>query len=154
MKYLPLFVFLFFMNPLFAQKEKLLDSVSFCHIKYAVPSGCMAEHEYMVRCNDYTMTWLYMTEEMMSTMPDNAIKQLQKKMLDFKKEPIACNILGTTSRGYRVSYRKDKGGTVYQVICYGIVNNQPVLIQLYLDNERKTNSDFPPFPQQIISIKE
>jgi hypothetical protein len=54
-------------------------------------------------------------------------------------------------RGYKISFKSDNG-TSYQIIAYGVANGQPVLVQLSLGKEPKTNDDIPEFARQIIKL--
>jgi hypothetical protein len=134
-----------------AQTSNKIDTVSFCYIKYKVPTGCTAESKYQVKCDDYSMTWLYMTPQMLQSMPDQVVNQMAAQMKKFKKEAITCYLLDKEVKGYKISFKNDKG-TAYQLIAYGFANEQPVLVQLSLDKEPKTNDDIPEFPRQIISL--
>lgn len=135
----------------FGQTSKI-DSLTFCFNKYKVPTGCVAESEYQVKCDNYSMVWLYMNEQMLQYMPDQFINQLAGQMKKFKKEPVTCYLLDKEVKGYKISFKTDKG-TDYQLIAYGIANGQPVLVQLSLDAEPKTNDNIPDFPKQIIRLK-
>ncbi len=135
----------------FGQTSTKIDSLTFCITKYKVPSGCTAESEYQVKCDNYSIVWLYMNEQMLQVMPDQFVNQMAGQMKKFKKEPITCYLLDKEVKGYKISFKKDNG-TGYQVIAYGVANGQPVLVQLALDNDPKTNDDIPNFPRQIIRL--
>jgi hypothetical protein len=134
-----------------AQTPIKTDTVSFCFIKYKVPARCTAESKYQVKCDDYSMTWIYMTPQMLQSMPDQVVSQMAGQMKKFKKEAISCYLLDNPVKGYRVSFKTDKG-TGYQLIAYGFANEQPVLVQLSLDRDPKTNEDIPEFPRQMIRL--
>jgi hypothetical protein len=125
--------------------------LTFCFNKYKVPNGCTAESEYQIKGDNYSMVWLYMTEQMLQSMPDQFVNQMAGQMKKFKKETITCYLLDEEVKSYKISYKKDNG-IGYQLIAYGVVNGQPVLVQLSLDNEPKTNEDIPDFPRQIIRL--
>ena len=135
----------------FGQNSKQIDSLTFCFNKYAVPVGCVAESEYQAKCEDYSILWLYMNEQMLQFMPDQFVNQFEGQMKKFKKEAITCYLLDQQVKGYKISFKKDKG-IGYQLIAYGSVNGQPVLVQLSLDKEPNTNEDIPAFSRQIIRL--
>ena len=120
----------FFSATLFGQTTNQIDSVTFCFNKYKVPTGCTAQSEYQVQCDNYSIVWLYMNEQMLQSMPDQFVNQMAGQMKKFKKD----------------------NGTGYQLIAYGVANGQPVLVQLSFNNELKTNDDIPEFPRQIIRL--
>ena len=135
----------------YGQTAKQIDSLSFCHNKYKAPAGCKTESEYQLQCNDYSIQWLYMNDEMLKTMPDQFVSQLAGQMQKFKKESITPLLLDKEVKGYKISFKSDNGIS-YQVIAYGVVNGQPVLVQLSLDKEPKTNDDIPEFARQLIKL--
>ena len=133
------------------QATKQVDSLSFCHNSYKVPTGCKAESEYQLQCSNYSIQWLYMNDEMLKTMPEQFVGQLESQMKKFKKQPITCYILDKQVKGYKINFKSDNG-TTYQIIAYGVANGQPVLVQMTLDKEPQTNEDIPEFPRQIIKL--
>ena len=135
----------------FGQDTKQIDSLTFCSNKYKVPVNCTAESEYQIQCKDYSMMWLYMNGQMLQFMPDQFVNQMEGQLKKFKKQSITCYLLDTQVKGYKISFKKDNG-TGHQLIAYGEVNGQPVLVQLSLDKEPKSNDDIPDFPRQIIRL--
>ena len=151
MKQLLIFSFLFITANSFAQTPGKGDTISFCFIKYKIPAECKATSEYQVKCDDYTMSWTYLTPQTAQTMPDQILKQMAGQMKKFKKEPVTCYLLGNPVKGYKISYKTDQG-TGYQLMAYGMANEQLVLVQLSLDKEPQTGEDIPAFPRQMISL--
>jgi hypothetical protein len=92
-----------------------------------------------------------MTEQMLVSVPEQFVIQMTSQVKVLKKEPLTCYLLGTQAKGYLVSFKKGDG-IAYQVIAWGIANQQPVLVQLILSNEPKKNEDIPVFPGQIIRL--
>ena len=73
------------------------------------------------------------------------------QMKKFKKEPVTCYLLDNQVKGYKISFKTDQG-TGYQLMAYGMANEQLVLVQLSLDKEPKTGEDIPSFARQMISL--
>jgi hypothetical protein len=144
-------LFILFAATSFGQASTKIDSLTFCFYKYKLPTGCTAESEYQVKCDNYSIGWLYMNEQMLQSMPDQFVSQMSGQMKKFKNEAITCYLLDKKVKGYKISFEKDNG-TGYQLIAYGIVNGRPVLVQLSLNNEPKINDDIPEFPPQIIKL--
>ena len=129
-----LIIFLFAIaGSAFGQESNQIDSLSFCGKKYKIPEGCKAESEYQMECDTFSIQWLYMNDAMLKAMPDRVVAQLEEQMKDFKKEPITPFLSGTKVMGYKVSYTINRN-PLYQIIAYGVVNNQPVLLQLLCGN--------------------
>ena len=135
----------------FGQTSTKIDSLTFCFTKYELPPDCTAESEYQAKCDNYSIVWLYMNEQMLQIMPEQFINQMAGQMKKFKKEAITCYLLDKEVKGYKISFKKDNAIS-YQLIAYGVANGQPVLVQLALDNEPRTNDDIPNFPKQIIRL--
>jgi hypothetical protein len=135
----------------FGQETKQTDTLSFCGKTFKIPDGCKAESAYQLECDTFSIQWLYMNDAMLKTMPDRVVAQLEEQMKDFKKEPFTPYLSGTKVMGYKVSY-KVNSNPVYQIIAYGVVNSQPVLLQLTQKNEPKTNASIPEFARQIVRL--
>jgi hypothetical protein len=151
MKQFLIFSFLFAVTGSFAQTPGNGDTINFCFIKYKIPAGCKATSEFQVKCDDYSMSWIYLTPQTFQTMPDQMISQMAAQLKKFKKEPVTCYLLDNQVKGYKISFKTDQG-TVHQLMAYGFANEQLVLVQLSLDREPKTNEDIPAFPRQMIRL--
>ena len=117
----------------YGQTAKRIDTVSFCRNKYPVPTDCTAESEYQVKCDNYSMAWIYMNEQMLQSMPEQFVNQMAQQMKDLKKEPVNCYLLSKEAKGFRLSFKTKSGEKGYQHIGYGTANGQPVIVQLTLD---------------------
>jgi hypothetical protein len=151
MKHLLILSFLFTAASSSAQTTIKGDTVSFCFIKYEVPPGCKTESAYQVKCDDYSMSWIYLTPESFQTMPDQVLKQMSGQVKKFKKERINCYLLDTPAKGYKISFKTEQG-TQHQLMAYGFANEQLVLVQLSLNKEPRTNDDIPAFARQMIRL--
>jgi hypothetical protein len=151
MKQLLIISFLFIAATSVAQTPGKGDTINFCFIKYKIPAGCKATSEYQVKCDDYTMNWIYLTPQNAQSMPDETIKQMAGQMRKFKKEPVTCYLLNNQVKGYKISYKTDQG-MGHQLMAYGMANEQLVLVQLSLDKEPQTDEDIPAFARQMIRL--
>lgn len=147
------FTLLFFLTVLtaFGQANEQVEKLNFCNQELDVPASCVAESPYQLQCDNYSIQWLYMNEEMLKAMPEQFVAQLSGQMKKFKKEPITCFLLDSEAKGYKISFKTDTG-IAHQIIAYGTANNQPVLVQLSLDKEPKSNEDIPAVPRQIVRL--
>jgi hypothetical protein len=149
-KFLIIFLVLF-ATTAFAQENKPVDSVEFCTVKYKVPKDGVAKFPTEIKGDNYRMIWLYMKPELFKTLPEQFIGQLGAQMSEFNKVPVTVYLLNKQATGYKISFKKDNE-LHHQIIAYGVVNGQPVLVQLSLNTEPKTNNDIPEFPRQIVSL--
>jgi hypothetical protein len=134
-----------------AQTPAKSDTVKFCYIKFVLPSGCAASSESQVKCDDYSMSWIYMSYPMLQSVPGQTIENMSQQLKKFKKEAITVYLLDAPVKGFKLSYKTDQG-TVYQLMAYGVANEQPVIVQLVLNKEPKSNDDIPAFARQIIRL--
>lgn len=133
------------------QGAKQYDSLILLNNKYKTPIGCKAKTAYQLKCDNYTIQWFYMSDGIMKMLPDTIVSQLERQKKAFNKEMINPYILDQVMKGYKISYESE-GSMQYQIIAYGIVNEQPILVQLSLDNEPRNNDDIPEFARQIIKL--
>src|SRR5687768_10926969 len=105
-------LFLLFTTTLFAQTK--VDALNFCSTKFPVPVGCKAESEYQIQCDNYSMVWLYMNEEMLKTgVAEQFIDQIKDQVKQFKKEPITALVLNKEFKGYKISLKDDNNVSRY-----------------------------------------
>jgi hypothetical protein len=136
--------------PVHAQSGKPRDSVNFCFNRFKMPSSCTIEGDHAVRRTDGDFSWMYVSQDNLILASNGLLGKLQT-FKDFSKQRISCYILNKKVNGYKVSF-KNNGETLYQIIAYGIVNDQPVMIQLVLPKEPVTNADIPDFALQIVRL--
>ena len=145
------FSFLFAVSGSDAQSTDKGDTVSFCFLKFKIPGGCKLTSENQLSCDNYSMSWTYLTPQTVHTIPEQMINQLAAQTKKFRKEPVPVYLLGNPAKGYKISFKTDQGSS-HQLIAYGFANEQLVLVQLTLDKEPGTDEDIPSFPKQIISF--
>lgn len=99
------------------------------------------------------MFWIYMNEQMLGYLPDQFINGMTREMKDFKKEPIVIYLLGKQANGFKLTYKvEDK--LAFQLVSYGVINGQPVLVQLSLyHQEPRHNGDLPHYAREIMSLE-
>lgn len=137
-----------------AQSEKSVDHLSFAGRTLKTPTGCQAASEFQLQCSNYSMVWLYMNNEMLKTMPEQAINQLSGQLKDFKKQEITVSLTGEKTKAYKITYKNQETGKKgYQIVAYGTVNGQPLLFQFTLEKEPKADSDLPEFARQILKLE-
>src|ERR1700681_4626444 len=101
MKKLLTSIFILFVATSVAQTPNKVDTVNFCFIKYKVPAGCTADSNSKVKCDNYTLTWIYLMPQMLQAMPDQVVNQMAGKLNKFKKEKITCYLLDNQAKAYK-----------------------------------------------------
>jgi hypothetical protein len=146
-----LFILSFLVANIALGQTSKTDTVTFCYIKYPVPAGCEAKPNSSVQCEGWKLSWIYLSEEMLRTVPDQLINQMAGQLQKFRKEAVSCYLLGSPAKGYRLSYQIE-GTKVYQLIAYSIANEQPVIVQLSLNKSPQSDEDIPVFARQMIRL--
>lgn len=137
-----------------AQTAKSVDELSFAAKTFKTPGGCQAPSPFQLQCADYSMVWIYMNTEMLKTMPEQAIDQLSTQLKDFKKKEIAVFLMGEKVKGYKITFKNQTDGkNGYQIVAYGVVNQQPLLFQLSLEKDPTKNAELPEFTRQIVGLE-
>jgi hypothetical protein len=145
----PVFVFVLMILSV-AALGQTTKSFSFCSKKFPVTGGCNAS-ENSLRCNDGTyLIWQYLPNEA------EARKNYEQLLVDVKNEskefiskPFTCFLLGKKLNGYKLFCETKEGFKSNRLITYGVVNNQPVVLQLFYKNEMNSNKDVPATAKQI-----
>jgi hypothetical protein len=133
-----------------AQMESGPDTISFCFNKYEMPSNWTRKGDFEVKKADCDFSWMYVSEDNLLFACNGLLNKL-KTYKGFNKEKISCFISNKRVNGYRVSFERGSE-TVYQIIAYGIINEQPVMVQLTLKKDPVSNSDIPDFVYQILRM--
>lgn len=134
----------------FAQTNS--DSISICKISLKVPDSITVNSEYEIRGKDFSMNWLYMEKNLLDTVPKLFVNQMAQKQQKFSKTPIKLFILDEPANGFKISYDQENH-KAYQIIAYGKVNEQPVMIQLLMQKDPKNNTALPAFVRKIIRLE-
>lgn len=135
------------------QEKKQIDSLNYAHIKIAIPENCHAKSEYeLLDCNGFSIQWLYLTDKMLKTVPNQFIDKFSKQPNVKSKSKITLESFGSKLNGFKFKMiNSDK--IFYRIIVYGIVNNQPLLLNIGTDNDIKSNSDLTDFLRKIITVE-
>ncbi len=126
-----------------AQSGQQAKTVNFCFRQMTLPAECTVESEYQIKTDEGSLSWIYVEDDNMIFAVNGLIKKLETHP-EFTKERIICYLLGHRVNAYRVAF-KNGGEQCYQIIAFGIVNNQPVLVQLGLKKQPLANGDIPTF---------
>ncbi len=126
------------------------NSVRFCFYEYPLPAACTVPSPTEIRSPEGNLSWLYVEQDNLLFSWNSLVNKLATYPAFFS-ERIRCFIASKEVNGYRVSYQRE-GKTGYQLVAYGIVNNQPVLVQLSLNKNPLSNKDLPDFAKKFIRL--
>ena len=136
-----------------AQETEKITELNYAGNKILVPNNCEAKSEYeLLNCNKTDVQWLYLNEEMLKTVPAQFLSQFRsqsivKKENDFKLKSFTSELIGKKFK------LKSDGKTTYKIIVSGIVNKQPLLLNIGTENDIIKNSDLNELLGKLISVE-
>jgi len=136
-----------------AQETEKIKELNYAGIKILVQNNCEAKSEYeLLNCSNVDIQWLYLNEEMLKTVPNQFLTQfasqaIVKKESDFKLKSFKSELIGKKFK------LKSDGKITYRIIVSGIVNNQPLLLNIGTENDLIRNTDLNEFLVKIIDVE-
>ncbi|UII26589.1 hypothetical protein LVD15_25385 [Fulvivirga maritima] len=131
---------------------QMSEDLTYCDMPLETPVGCNTKASE-VTCDDYAVQWLYMNTLMLKSMPEQFISQMEDEFKKFSKQPIQASSFGYPLDGQKITY-KHKGHWKYKIVAYGVVNAQPVMLNISLLNDPVNNDALPDFVQVMIQLKD
>lgn len=136
-----------------AQNNEIITQVNFAGEQIPVPENCSTDSEYaLIDCQGTSVQWLYLNEEMLGEVVEQYVTQMgaqhgvrnigQVKILSFGSE-----LKGDTFE------RKHADGISYNILASGIVNQQPLLLNIVSDKQLKDTDDLSAFLKSFIEIE-
>ena len=118
-----------------------IKTVNYAQTEIEVPKSYYAESEYEIKSDNFSAQWIYLSGEMFSkNMQLDILKQFEGQL-----KPDEVTEINFVSNGAKFTGKKlllSKADLKYRIIAYGIINKQPLVINLGFKNEPKQNSDF------------
>ena len=129
-------IFLGFLNA-FAQ----VKTVNYAQTQIEVPENYYSESEFEIKSDNFSAQWIYLSGEIFSkNMQLDIIKQFEGQL-----KPDEVTEINFVSSGAKFTGKKlllSKADLKYRIIAFGIINKQPLVINLGFKNEPKQNSEF------------
>lgn len=143
------FCFLFIGNS-YSQTGKNIKTLDYANIEIEVPNKCTAKSKYeLLECNGVSVQWIHITKEELSSVPEQHIKQFSKNITS--KEQIEVISFGSVLKGLKFTYKDPEAQN--RIIVYGIVNYQPLILNVASEDELIAIIDLNEFLKRIIKIK-
>ncbi|QHI36467.1 hypothetical protein IMCC3317_18300 [Kordia antarctica] len=150
MKKLLLIFSLLFINISFSQSNQEIKTLDYANIEIEVPKNCIAKSKFeLLKCNGISVQWIHLNKEKLKTIPEQLIKKFGKKANS--KEQIEVISFGATLKGYKFTYKNPKNWN--RIIVYGIVNRQPLILNVASEDELIAISNLNEFLKKIMKIK-
>lgn len=123
--------------------ESQKDSISICGIPFKSPIDCSIMPEGQILCDTYAINWVYVESDQLERHKLESKEQLKRP------KKINCYILNKEVVAYKTKFKPG-----IQIIYNGTINNQAVLIQIWLENDIKSNNDIPEYLKQMFRLSE
>ncbi|MEW5677228.1 hypothetical protein ABGT15_13015 [Flavobacterium enshiense] len=149
-------IFFFFCAQIFAQNN--FKKVSYANLDIGVPQNYESDSEFEISSNIFKARWKYLTEKTLKenyqifferTEGDTDVKILEK-----------VNFISSGGKLTGKKYYLKHGVKInnnekfhYEIVAYGIVNNQPLILTMYFKNNPNQNSDFNDLMKKFILFK-
>jgi len=133
-------------------QESNIKKIDYAHIIIDVPEKYVANSEYEIKSSLFSAQWLYLTKEMFEqNVQSQIIKQFEAQI-----EGEEVGTIDFISSGGKFTGKKYKLNNEsilkYKVLAYGVVNNQPLILNLSFDKEPKSDSKFDQLIQKFITF--
>ena len=136
----------------FSQKNSF-SKVNYANLEIEVPINYKANSEFEIENDNFSAQWLYLSKEMFD---QNVQNQIIKQFEDQTKA-IEIAEISFLSKGFNIKgkiYKLKNTELKFKVLAYGIVNNQPLVLNLSFKNEPISNIDLDQLMQNFIKFKD
>lgn len=136
-----------------AQETEKIKELNYAGIKILVPNNCEAKSEYeLMNCNNTDIQWLYLNEEMLKTVPNQFLSQFSNQPIVKKESDFKLKSFNSELTGKKFKLKSD-GKITYRIIVSGIINKQPLLLNIGTEYDIIKNSDLNDLLSKFISVE-
>ncbi len=134
-------------------QNTIIKKVNYAHIEIEVPANYIANSEYEIENDNFSAQWLYLSKVMFDqNVQYQIIKQFEDQTKAKEISEISFLSNGSIFKGK--IYKIKNTNLIYKVLASGIVNNQPLVLNLSFKNEPNLNTDFDQLMQNFIKLKD
>jgi hypothetical protein len=146
-----LFAFIFICLNTYSQNT-IIKKVIYANIEIEIPANYKANSEFKIENDKFSAQWLYLSKEMFEQQVQNQIIKQFEEQTQAKE----ISVMNFTSNGVMFKGKKYKLKNTdlkFKVLASGIINNQPLVLNLSFKNEPKSNADLDQLMQNFIKIE-
>lgn len=144
---------LFFIYSITYSQNSKVKKVNYASIEIDVPQNYIANSEYEIENDNFSAQWLYLSKEMFDqNIQNQIIKQFEDQTKAKEITEISFSSHGSMFNGK--IYKLNNTDLKYKVLASGIINNQPLVLNLSFKNEPKSNRDLDILMQNFIKFKD
>ena len=133
-------------------QNTIIKKVIYANIEIEIPANYKANSEFEIENDKFSAQWLYLSKEMFEQQVQNQIIKQFEKQTQAKE----ISVMNFTSNGVMFKGKKYKLKNTdlkFKVLDSGIINNQPLVLNLSFKNEPKSNADLDQLMQNFIKIE-
>jgi hypothetical protein len=148
-------IFLFCVQ-IFAQNN--LKKISYANLEIEVPQNYDSESEFEISSDIFKANWKYLPEETLKENYQIFFERTEGNTDIQILEKVSFLSSGATLNGKKYYLKhgveiKANNKFHYEIVAYGIVNNQPLVLTMYFKNNPKLNSDLDKLMKIFILFK-
>jgi hypothetical protein len=134
----------------FSQSEKEFRVLDYANYKIEVPRHCSAisKHE-LLDCDGTSIQWTYYDRKGMKSASEQLVNKISEQCKS--KEQIEVISFGAPLKGYRFTCKQP--GSQSRIIVYGVVNKQPLILNVASEDELLGISNFNDVLKSIMKVK-
>ena len=133
-------------------QNTIIKKVIYANIEIEIPANYKANSEFEIENDKFSAQWLYLSKEMFEQQVQNQIIKQFEEQTQAKE----ISVMNFTSNGVMFKGKKYKLKNTdlkFKVLASGIINNQPLVLNLSFKNEPKSNADLDQLMQNFIKIE-
>jgi hypothetical protein len=133
-------------------QNTIIKKVIYANIEIEIPANYKANSEFKIENDKFSAQWLYLSKEMFEQQVQNQIIKQFEEQTQAKE----ISVMNFTSNGVMFKGKKYKLKNTdlkFKVLASGIINNQPLVLNLSFKNEPKSNADLDQLMQNFIKIE-
>lgn len=147
-----LFFLLFAFSPLFAQNTSI-KKVKYAKTEIEVPSNYTANDEYSIANDSFSAQWIYLSKEMVKQGIERQIINQFEGQLKYSEETAVVFI----SNGQQFSGKKYQltgdHKLRFRVLAFGTVDGQPLILNLGLKDDPRSNAPLDELMKKFIQFE-
>jgi hypothetical protein len=134
-------------------QNTIIKKVNYANIEIDVPLNYKANSEFEIENDNFSAQWLYLSKEMFEQQVQNQIIKQFEEQTQAKE----ISVINFTSNGVKFKgkiYKIKNTDLKFKILSSGIINNQPLVLNLSFKNEPKSNADLDQLMRNFIKIED
>lgn len=152
MKYYLTIYFIFLALTIQAQSNEIITQVNFAGEQIPIPENCSTDSHYaLIDCQGTSVQWLYLNQEMHAEVVTQYTNQMGTQHGVQNIGQIIIRAFDSELKGDTFK-RNHSQGVSYNILASGIVNDQPLILNIVSDTEIKSTDDLSEFLKSFLEV--